>query len=69
MFNKILVVCVGNICRSPTGEALLKKMLPQKDIRSAGGTALVGHPSNGQAKKTHLQGGVEIHAHIPHQWA
>ena len=24
MFNKILVVCVGNICRSPTAERLLK---------------------------------------------
>ncbi|XQN41598.1 protein tyrosine phosphatase, partial [Serratia fonticola] len=22
MFNSILVVCVGNICRSPTGERL-----------------------------------------------
>ncbi|MBJ6907403.1 low molecular weight phosphotyrosine protein phosphatase, partial [Vibrio cholerae] len=24
MFNNILVVCVGNICRSPIGERLLK---------------------------------------------
>ncbi|EBP9446081.1 protein tyrosine phosphatase, partial [Salmonella enterica subsp. enterica] len=23
MFNKILVVCVGNVCRSPTAERLL----------------------------------------------
>lgn len=36
MFNKILVVCMGNICRSPIGEALLKSLLPEKDIRSAG---------------------------------
>ncbi|HCH02766.1 MAG TPA: phosphotyrosine protein phosphatase [Vibrio sp.] len=36
MFNKILVVCVGNICRSPTGERLLKKELPHKQIASAG---------------------------------
>ena len=26
MFNKILVVCVGNICRSPTGERVLQKL-------------------------------------------
>ncbi|EBR8703359.1 protein tyrosine phosphatase, partial [Salmonella enterica subsp. enterica serovar Kentucky] len=25
MFNKILVVCVGNVCRSPTAERLLKR--------------------------------------------
>lgn len=36
MFNKILVVCVGNICRSPTGEQLLQHYLPHKTIRSAG---------------------------------
>ncbi|HBT9957074.1 TPA: protein tyrosine phosphatase, partial [Klebsiella pneumoniae] len=26
MFDSILVVCMGNICRSPTGEGLLKKI-------------------------------------------
>jgi len=36
MFDKILVVCVGNICRSPTGEYLLKQYLPEKAINSAG---------------------------------
>jgi len=36
MFDSILVVCVGNICRSPTGERLLKQHLPDKEIASAG---------------------------------
>src|SRR5690606_952515 len=46
MFKSILVVCVGNICRSPTGEALLKQKLAGKDITisSAGLGALVGKP-------------------------
>ncbi|MDW1907650.1 low molecular weight phosphotyrosine protein phosphatase, partial [Vibrio sp. 705] len=30
MFSNILVVCVGNICRSPTGERLLQSLLPNK---------------------------------------
>ncbi|WP_444518321.1 arsenate reductase/protein-tyrosine-phosphatase family protein, partial [Serratia marcescens] len=34
MFDSILVVCVGNICRSPTGERLLKQHLPDKEIAS-----------------------------------
>jgi len=36
MFNWITVVCTGNICRSPFGEAVLKRLLPQKIIVSAG---------------------------------
>lgn len=35
-FHRILVVCVGNICRSPTAEVLLRQLLPRHDIRSAG---------------------------------
>ncbi|MCW2257098.1 protein-tyrosine phosphatase [Providencia alcalifaciens] len=36
MFNNILVVCMGNICRSPTGERLLQVHYPNKKIHSAG---------------------------------
>ncbi len=36
MFSNILVVCVGNICRSPTGERVLQQLLPNKTISSAG---------------------------------
>ncbi|WP_338922373.1 low molecular weight protein-tyrosine-phosphatase [Pseudomonas silesiensis] len=46
MFNKILVVCIGNICRSPTVEALLKSRLAHRgiDVSSAGLGALVDKP-------------------------
>lgn len=36
MFERILVVCVGNICRSPVGEKLLQQHFPDKQICSAG---------------------------------
>ncbi|MGC5905481.1 protein tyrosine phosphatase [Providencia stuartii] len=36
MFNNILVVCMGNICRSPTGERLLQAHFPDKKVHSAG---------------------------------
>ena len=42
MFNKILVVCVGNICRSPTAERLLRQFHPALTVSSAGLGALVG---------------------------
>lgn len=44
MVNHILVVCVGNICRSPVLEALLQQQLPSKRVVSAGLGALVGKP-------------------------
>lgn len=40
MFNNILVVCLGNICRSPTAQFLLQHHLPNKTIHSAGITAM-----------------------------
>ncbi|MDW5501020.1 low molecular weight phosphotyrosine protein phosphatase [Pseudomonas lundensis] len=58
MFDSILVVCVGNICRSPTAERLLKQHLPEKEIASAGISALVGKPADKSAiaiaQKHHL---------------
>lgn len=51
MFNKILVVCIGNICRSPTVEALLKSRLAERgiDVSSAGIHALVDKPMDSTA--------------------
>ncbi|WP_114785947.1 low molecular weight protein-tyrosine-phosphatase [Vibrio tetraodonis] len=53
MFNNILVVCVGNICRSPLGEAMLQNLLPHKKVASAGLAAersrLVGKPADEKA--------------------
>lgn len=44
MFNKILVVCMGNICRSPVVEKLLQNELPDSfTVRSAGIKAVKGH--------------------------
>lgn len=45
MIERILVVCVGNICRSPMAEAVLRNALKQKEgitVESAGLGALVG---------------------------
>ncbi|HDZ1742706.1 TPA: protein tyrosine phosphatase, partial [Klebsiella pneumoniae] len=46
MFDSVLVVCTGNICRSPMGERILQSLLPEKIIKSAGVGALVGHPAD-----------------------
>lgn len=49
MFNNILVVCMGNICRSPTGERLLQAQFPNKKIHSAGIIAKENMPANESA--------------------
>ena len=43
MFNKILTVCIGNICRSPSAERILQKILPTSEITSAGIGALIDY--------------------------
>ncbi|HDZ2090657.1 TPA: protein tyrosine phosphatase, partial [Klebsiella pneumoniae] len=51
MFESILVVCTGNICRSPIGERYMRSVLPNKKIDSAGTGALIDHEADAQAKK------------------
>jgi protein-tyrosine phosphatase len=48
--HRILCVCLGNICRSPTGEAVLRAHLPRARIDSAGtGSWHIGNPPYGPA--------------------
>jgi len=63
MFNNILVVCVGNICRSPSGEYLLKSLLPNKNIESAGISALVGKPADKLACQVAGEHGISLVGH------
>lgn len=48
MSLSILCVCLGNICRSPTGQAVLETVLPEAHVDSAGtGDWHVGAPPYG----------------------
>lgn len=67
MFNHILVLCVGNICRSPVAEALLQASLPDKTIESAGLAALVGHKADPIAAELAKQAGVDLSQHQARQ--
>lgn len=66
-FDNILVVCVGNICRSPMAEALLKQRFPEKNIDSAGVGALVGHGADPAAIKIMEEQNIDITNHIAKQ--
>ena len=63
MFDSILVVCTGNICRSPIGERFLRRALPDKKIDSAGTGALVGHCADDSATRIAEKHGISLAGH------
>ncbi|MBA7934717.1 MULTISPECIES: protein tyrosine phosphatase [Klebsiella] len=68
MFNSILVVCTGNICRSPLGERYLRKELPTKRIDSAGTGALVDHNADASAIKVASRYNLSLDGHKGRQF-
>ena len=66
-FDHILVVCVGNICRSPMAEALLRQRFPSKIIDSAGVGALVGHSADPAALEIMTNQQIDITNHVAKQ--
>nr|WP_154324760.1 protein tyrosine phosphatase [Pantoea sp. 201603H] len=67
MFNSILVVCVGNICRSPTGEQLIKHYCPHLKVYSAGIGALVGYGADENARSVALKRSISLEEHNARQ--
>ncbi len=71
MFNRILMVCTGNICRSPMAEVLLAKRLRDRGIsavvESAGIGALVGHAADPVAQALMGARGLDLAQHRARQ--
>ncbi len=67
MINRILVLCVGNICRSPMAEGLLKQALQGHEVVSAGLGALVGQPADPHGIALMRQQGIDITRHRARQ--
>lgn len=65
--KNIMAVCVGNICRSPIAEALLKRQLPDTTVWSSGLGALVGNPADPFAVETAAEQGVDLTEHRAQQ--
>lgn len=66
---RILVVCTGNICRSPMGEGVLRGLLEEAglgsetQISSAGTWASAGLPASANGVKTAARRGIDLSAH------
>ena len=67
MFNKVLVLCTGNICRSPYAEALLQQRAPSAKVSSAGLGAMVGDPADETGSTLATARNVDMSAHVARQ--
>lgn len=71
MSKKVLVVCTGNICRSPYGEFKLRQLLPDCIISSAGLDAdknrLVGKPADSVAIRVAAESQIGLRSHRARQ--
>jgi protein-tyrosine phosphatase len=71
VIDHILIVCVGNICRSPVAEGLFKARLanivPAVSISSAGLGALVDRPASAISQELMRANGLDISAHRARQ--
>jgi protein-tyrosine phosphatase len=67
MIRSVLVVCVGNICRSPVGERLLARAHPGLRVGSAGLHAVVGAGADPDAAAAAAEIGLALDGHVARQ--
>jgi protein-tyrosine phosphatase len=69
VFKRILIVCMGNICRSPAAEYLFRERMGSRGIElcSAGIIAVVGNPMDATVLQLLSENGVDGTPHRAHQ--
>jgi protein-tyrosine phosphatase len=70
VLDRVLMVCVGNICRSPMAEALLRARFGRRGrgrVESAGLAALVGHAADPFAVALMGERGIDLASHRARQ--
>jgi protein-tyrosine phosphatase len=67
MFDHILILCAGNLCRSPLAESLLRARLAREgkriEVGSAGLVAALGDPADEMTRVVAAGHGLDLEAH------
>ena len=63
MFKSVLVLCTGNICRSPYAEAVLKHRAPGIFVDSAGLSAMVDYEADATGQAVAQGRGIDMSEH------
>lgn len=68
MFEKILMVCTGNVCRSPMAQGWMKRRVAGRpiEVRSGGLAAHAGQPAAALAVAVLAKYGVDLSEHRAH---
>ena len=67
MFKNVMVVCIGNICRSPIAEVYLQHHQPQLNVFSSGLGALVGKPADPKSVELMTKKEIDLTNHCAQQ--
>ena len=67
MIRSVMMVCEGNICRSPLAAALLARAMPELEVSSAGTHALVGEPAHAAVAEIAQAHGIALDTHVATQ--
>ena len=71
MFDSVIILCTGNICRSPMAAGLLRHAVQSRGlglkVDSAGLAALSGEPPDPIAVRLLAERGIDISSHIAKQ--
>jgi protein-tyrosine phosphatase len=67
IFQNILILCLGNICRSPIAHVLFEEKGRGLIVDSAGLTAMVGDPAHPFSKAIMARHGYSLDKHIAKQ--
>jgi protein-tyrosine phosphatase len=67
MIERVLVLCTGNICRSPMAAALLARRLDSVTVESAGIAAPTGRGADPIAVSLMRERGLDISSHVARQ--
>ncbi|MGP8435080.1 low molecular weight protein-tyrosine-phosphatase [Paraburkholderia fungorum] len=64
MIGSVLMVCEGNVCRSPVARVMLQRELPHLVVSSAGTRALVGERADPLAVQLAGERGLDLTDHV-----